>query len=198
MGSPWANAASAGAAAALVISPCRPYRCCSPASPTRLSGHRLRERPHETCTCVRTRPGSPMNLKDKPAAQRPPAGLGIENPYPPGCEAAANGESPDGGCCRAKEDPTACRAACRGAARACLLHMGRHGTAPGGLLDRDAHLSDAMGRYRAAFCGHRDIPYRPSVPRHQRPAARRQKSCKGGRGVARVENRTIRRHGARS
>lgn len=47
----------------------------------------------ERVTCVRTRPGSPT--KDKPAAHRPPAGLGIESPYPPGCEAAANGESPD-------------------------------------------------------------------------------------------------------
>jgi hypothetical protein len=33
----------------------------------------------------------------------------------------------------------------------CMLHVGRHGTAPGGVLDRDAHLSDAMGRSRAAF-----------------------------------------------
>ena len=30
-----------------------------------------------------TRPGSPM--KDKPAARRPPAGLGIDDPDPPGC-----------------------------------------------------------------------------------------------------------------
>jgi len=42
---------------------------------------------------IHTCPGSPT--KDKPAAHRPPAGLGIESPYPPGCEAAANGESPD-------------------------------------------------------------------------------------------------------
>ena len=42
---------------------------------------------------VRTRPVSPT--KDKQAAQRPPAGLGIGEPYPPGYEAAANGESPD-------------------------------------------------------------------------------------------------------
>ena len=150
---------------------------------------------------VRTRPVSPT--KDKQAAQRPPAGLGIGSPYPPGCEAAASRKrrEPRSRLLQSQEGPHSlwsCMQRCIAEHAYCMLHMGRHGTAPGGVLDRDAHLSDAMGRTRAALCGHRDIPYRRSVPRHQHPAARRQKSCKGERGVARVVNRTIRRYGARS
>jgi hypothetical protein len=100
---------------------CCRSRCLPPPSLLRLlsSIAVVSEDTGSSCSlCLRTRPRSPT--KDKPAAHRPPAGLGIGSPYPPGCEAAANGESPDRGCCRAKKDLTVCGAACRGAAPSML------------------------------------------------------------------------------
>jgi hypothetical protein len=150
---------------------CCRSRCLPPPSLLRLlsSIAVVSEDTGSSCSlCLRTRPRSPT--KDKPAAHRPPAGLGIGSPYPPGCEAAANGESPDRGCCRAKKDPTVCGTMQRCSAEHayCMLHMGRHGHRVG--VWAAVHTCPLLGRSRAAFFGHRDIPYRRSVPRHQHPA----------------------------